>query len=135
MSTTVEEQFSDVLPPRAGQTLAVTLDANARSYDLTALDMGGVVPEADAKRRIDVFLYMQADTAGAFYNFSPTAKTINDATTVAAGGTLAYADAHCAKLEATAIVRLRLNRSVDKFLNVKGTGAGTLRLWVASEAR
>lgn len=135
-NSVASEQQQNIQPPRAGQTLAIVLDNTARSYDLTSLDTGGVIPEADTDRRIEVFVTIQAETAGAYLSFSNVARTVNEASAVAAGGTLAYDNTACAKLElGAAAVRYRLNRSLDKFLNVKGTGAGVLRLWVSSEAR
>ena len=133
-SNTVE-QHSNVLFPENGQTLAITLDNTARSYDLTSLDLGGGVPEGDLDRRLEVFLCVQSDGADAFLSFSKTAKTINETTTVAAGGTLAFADGMAAKVvNNLAPIRFRIDRSRAKFLNVKGSAAGTLRLWVASHA-
>lgn len=128
------EQYSDVSPPRAGQTLALTLDATARSYDISTLAMGGFTPDADVKRKSEVYLYMQTESAGAYFTFSIVAKTIDNSVAVAAGSALAYADTHCALIASGGIIRLRINRSLDKFLNVKGTGAGTLRLWISSNA-
>src|SRR5690242_2685246 len=100
MGTIAEEQFADVSPPRAGQTLALTLDATSRSYALATLAMGGHTPEGANTQRVEVFLCMQAETADAYYNFSSTGVTVNEATAVAAGGTLAYSNAHCAVLPA-----------------------------------
>ncbi len=137
MGNRAQEQDSSLLPPRRGAVWALTTDATARAYDLTAVAFGGSpAPEAAATRPQHVDLWLQAETNDVYFYFdSATGTALNNATAqAAAAGALAFADAHCAVLKAgNAPFKVRIERSLDKFIQVKSTAGGVLRMWACSE--
>jgi hypothetical protein len=136
MGTAAEEQAANVQPPRRGAVLAISVDTTARPYDLSSLDLGGITPEADHKRRHETWVTLQADGGDVYYYFSSaTASNLDNTAAVAAGGTPAYATTHGAKIKQDDRHEVRIDRSRDVFLIVKtSTGTATLRFWASSHA-
>lgn len=132
MGTIAEEHVADVSPPRRSAVLAITLDATARAYDLTALDIGGFSPSGG--RRNEVFVTIFADGADIFFYFAADNTVTLDTTAIAAGGAVAYSNVYAAKIATGTSLRMRIARDKDKFLHVKGSGAGTMRIWASSPA-
>lgn len=134
MGSLIEDHAAHVLPPRAGQTLVIATDSTARSYDISGLLMGDIAP--GEKRRHEVFVCVVAETQDAYINFSTVAKTVSDTAASAAGTSPpAYADGHSLRVPSGGIMpfRFRLDRQLDKFLNVKTAATGgLLRIWVSS---
>lgn len=142
MASVAEEQVASLTPPRRGQVWAVAVDSTARAYDLSkiALGSGAVAPEAGgAKRRAYVVMYLQAETNDVYFYFdSATGSSLANATTQAATAADVLMDAaHCAVLKAgNPPIRVRIDRTIDKFIQVKAaTTAGVLRMWACSENR
>jgi len=138
MGSIAEAQDANITPPRRGAVLAIDVDSTARAYNISALALGGYTPEADLDRRNEVFLYLQAETSDVFFYFhSATASDLDDTAKITAGGAVAFANTYGAVLEAgNPPLKLRIDRSLDKFLIVKAAVAsGILRVWAASEAR
>lgn len=132
MATIGEQLAARVLPPRRGAVLALTVDSTARSYALGSLAFGGHTPAA-SPRRNEVYLTLQADGGAIYFYFhSSTDADLNEATVIAAGGTLAFNAAYCAVIEDGQTAQVCIDRALDKYLVVKGTG--TLRLYASSEA-
>ncbi len=136
MGSTAEMQFADIAPPRRGAVWAVAVDSSARAYDMTALPLAGVTPEAAASRPQHVFLYLQAETNDVYFYFdSVTGSALADTTTQSASAAaVTMAAAHAAVLKAgNPPLRVRINRNVDKFIQVKAAStAGVLRMWASS---
>jgi hypothetical protein len=136
MGSTAEQQAASVLPPRRGAVWAVTVDSTARAYDMTALSLAGEAPEAAASRAQHVMLYLQAETNDVYFYFdSATGNSLSDTTKQSASAAaVAMAAEHCAVLKAgNPPLRVRINRSVDKFIQVKAAStSGVLRMWAAS---
>lgn len=132
-----EGQAANVRPPRRGACIALTVDSTARAYDLTGLTFGGGKPSEDGSGARNVFLTLQAETADVYFHLSSTnSADINQATVIAAGGTLAFANTSCAVLKyGTDGTPVRLDRGVDKYLVVKtSAGTATLRIWASSDS-
>lgn len=138
MATVAEELAAYTTPPRASLVWAVTLDTTFRAYNLIPLAMGGFTPEADGKRRGEVFVTIQAQTADVFFYFSATdtAASANSTTAQsAASADAAYgANTMTAYIPAGQERSYVLNRSLDKYLIVKGSAAGILRMFASSPA-
>lgn len=132
MGTIAEEHVADATPPRRSAVLAITLDATARAYDLSALDFGGFATSGG--RRNQVFITIFADGADIFFYFAADNTVTLDTTAIAAGGAVAYSNVHAAKIASGQSLRMRISRDADKFLHVKGSGAGTMRIWASSPA-
>src|SRR6516162_2435691 len=115
MSDNAVRQANNVVPPRHGSVAALSVDATARSYDLTALTLGGNAfgqqwPE-------EVYLTLQADGSDVYLLFhSASASDLDNTQSVSAGGTLAFANTYAAKLPAGGAVDFRIRRNVDKFI-------------------
>jgi hypothetical protein len=139
MGTIAEELASGNVPPRRGAVWAVTVDSTARSYNISKANFGGGTPEASGGRRMEVTLYLQAETNDVYFYFdSATGTALNDATKQAAGSAdLAFADAHGAYLPyGWPPFKVRIDRTIDKFITIKtATNPGVLRIWACSESR
>lgn len=128
MGTFVEEQQNNIQAPRRGECIALSVDVTARPYDLGAIDLGGFIPEADSKRRHEVFVTLRAVTADVWFHFSDgTSAALDPAAAIAVGGTIASAAAHGWTITAGTEQRFRIDRSRDTFL-VCRTAAGTATL-------
>lgn len=136
MSSVGERIAARVLPPRRGSVAALTVDATARAYALGSIAMGGYTPEAAASLRNEVYVTLQADGAAIYYYFSTSNTADLDPTAaVAAGGTLAYANAHGAVIEDGTSAQVVVDRSRDEYIVVRtASGSSTLRLYASSEA-
>ena len=131
MAHELEVQTCDITPPRRGAVLAITTDTTSRPYDLTLLTMGGVPYSGTVSQHI--FLTIQAETADVYYFFhSATDSSMSKTAALAAGGSAAYANTHCAYLQAGQSVTHRIHLSVDKWIEVQGSGSGICRLFASS---
>lgn len=127
MGAFVEDQAANVQPPRRGECFALTVDATARPYDLSAVAFGGVAVEAGAARRNETFVTLRALTADIYVHFSPTATSdLDPAAVLAAGSALSYPTTHGFVLPVGTEIRVRLDRSRDKFMVVRTAAAATL---------
>ena len=133
-----EHQYCELRPPRRGLILAVTVDSTARAYDLSALDLGndGQPPVTPGDRPRFVDLFMSADTNDVYFQFAPDTSVVSldNAGTVAAGGSPVVTNAMGALLKAASLpIYFRINRQTDRYIIVKAAStAGTLRIWAAS---
>lgn len=136
MGNNAESQAGNVQPPRRGEILAISVSTTATSYSLAALSLAGTTPEAVPKRRLEVFLAMQADGGNVYYSFSQGAQTdLDNTAAIAVGGAVAYANTYGAKLVDGAVHDVRLNRTRDTHLTIKtSTGTAILRMWASSES-
>lgn len=138
MGSRAEHQVADIIPPRRGSVWAVAVDSTARAYDMTALNLAGVAPEAAGTRPMDVFLYLQAETNDVYFYFdSVTGSALdNTAAQAASAAAVAYANTYAVVLKAgNPPLRVRINRSIDKFIQVKAAAAaGVLRMWASSNS-
>lgn len=138
MTSRAQELAAYATPPRASAVLAITLDTTFRAYLLTSLAMGGFTPEADGKRRGEVYVTIHAETADAFLYFAATdvAATASRTTALAAGSaTAAYGtDTMTWRIPAGETQSFLINRSLDKYLIVSGSAAGILRMYGSSPA-
>lgn len=139
MASVAEEQAAHITPPRRGAVWAVAVDSTARAYDLSATPLGGYTPEASGERRQHVDVYLQAETNDVYFYFdTATGSSLsNTASQTATAAALAFADTYCGFLKAgLAPIKVRIDRSIDKFIQVKATStAGILRMWACSESR
>lgn len=126
------DMADDMRPPY--RVWAQTLDTTSRSYDLTGLTAQGRAYDASQANE-HVFLTVEADGAKCYIAFNDVAgRTINELTAVAAGGTPAYADAHCFVIPDGQERSYVINRGFHKFIVLKGSAAGTARISFTSKA-
>ena len=135
MSTTaVEEQAANLFPPRKSQIIALAVDSTARAYDLWTLTFDGKTPGSGGRQ--EVFVQFTAEGTDVFFCFdSGNTADLSDATTISAGGALAYAVAYGAKLVKDGLYPpVRLDVTKDRYLHVKAASgtSGTLRFWTCS---
>ncbi|MGL4807780.1 MAG: hypothetical protein ACRC4O_03450 [Giesbergeria sp.] len=114
--------------------MAIELDNVARSYSLASLTLGTFLPDEANTRQNRVDVYLETEGTNCWFSLSKGAQAIDETSRVAAGGTLAFSDNMCGNIPSGEARKVTLQRAEDVFLNVKGGGAGTLRLWVASVA-
>jgi len=137
MGSTAEEQNSALLPPRRGAVWSVVVDSTARAYSLGAMALGGSpAPEAAGTRAQHIDLYLQAETNDVFFFFDSAVGTgLSDtAKQTATAAAAAFDDTYCAILKAgNAPIKVRIDRSLDKFIQVKAAStSGVLRMWACS---
>lgn len=134
MGTFVEEQSANVQPPRRGECIALTVDVTARPYDLGALALSGFTPEADSKRRHELFVTLRAVTSDVWFHLSDgTSSALDPTAAIAVGGTLASAAAHGWVIPAGTEQRFRIDRSKDTFLVCRtASGAAVLLIRASS---
>ncbi len=129
------ERAARITPPRKNYVLAITTDANVRAYDISSLSMGGQTPSGGGGQRHEVYLTIQAETTDVFFYFhTATDSALSTTDAISAGGTAAYAATHSARIPAGQERTYMLDRSLDKFLVIKSTGAGICRIFAASPA-
>lgn len=136
MSTPAQEISARITPPRKGSVFAITLDATARAYDITGLDIGGFTPSQDADKRSEVMLTIQAMAADCYFYFHSATDTAMDKTAAvaASAATAAYVATHCFVVPQNQERTYTIDRSIDKFLVVQGSGAGIVRISATSVA-
>lgn len=130
-----QNQDSDIQPARKGQGVAVTVDTTARAYDLTVLPWNTIVYLPS--RQVDLFLDLRNEgTNPIYYYFAPNSTvTLNEATVVAAGGTLALDATVPNLIPAGQMISVRCSRTEDPFIHVKSTGGtSTLRIFPSSQS-
>jgi hypothetical protein len=133
MSVVAQFQAAAVAPPREGAVLAVTLDTTVRVYSLFGLNIGGFTPLAANQDQKQVFLRVLADGADIFMHFnSDGSTTATVASAIAAGGALAYADTYLFKIPNGSYCDFYIDRSVDKYIVLVGSAAGTARIYASS---
>lgn len=128
-------QADNIRPPRKSHIIALAVDATARAYDLSSLEMGGKNFNAGASLRDAIYLTLEAETADIYYYFdTATSSTLDDTAKVSAGGSLAYATTYAMRIPQNDTRDVRIERSTDKFLVVKtATGTATLRFYASSQ--
>ncbi len=138
MASVAEEQAATLQPPRRGAVWTLTVDSTARAYDISRLTLGTFVPSAANKTRANVVLMLQAETADVYFYFdSATGNSLSDtAKQAATPADAAFADTYCAILKAGSSEVFRIDRTLDKFIQVKAAStSGVLRMWAYSENR
>jgi len=126
------ELADDMRPPV--NVWAQTLDATSRSYDLSVLTAQGRAYDSSQANEL-VYLTVQADGAKCYLAFdSVSTRTIAEGTAVAAGGTPAYAAAHCFVVPDGQERSFVVNRVAHRYIVLKGSGAGYARIAFSSKA-
>lgn len=139
------QQIQECRPPRRGEVIALTVDSTARAYDLLQVALAGFTPQNAQREQSSVVLWMQAETNNVYFYFASgeagavattDVNNIDNTATVAAGGSLAFANTYAGVIVAGALpLQIRIDRSVDRFLVVKAAStSGVLRFWAASGA-
>lgn len=134
MSSQVGLQAENIVPPRRGYCAAVTVDSTARSYLLTSIAFGKAYNESNASDAIYLTL-QNVGSVGIYFHFhDSTDADLNDATVVAAGGTLAFSAAAGMFIGPNSMVDVRIVRATDKYLVLKtSSSSATLRLYASSQ--
>lgn len=133
MSVVAQFQAAAVAPPREGAVLAVTLDTTVRAYQISGLNIGGFTPLAANQDQKQVFLRVLADGADIFMHFNSDGTTSGAvASAIAAGNPLVYSDAYLFKIPNGSYCDFYIDRSVDKYIVLVGSAAGTARIYASS---
>lgn len=123
------KQDSQLTPPVVGSILVITLDATSRRYDLGGADIGGYAV-ADGG---NLFVVLKTDVKCYLAFNSSNAGTMDETAALAAGGTVSgFTSDGAWELEAGVEYPVYLNRSQHRYLVVKGSAAGKLRIRAAS---
>jgi len=123
-------QEANVMPPKVGEMLVIAVDTTSRRYDLGALAWGGQAIVAKG----DVFLTLFGDVKFYFATNDTNAGTVDETATLAAGGTVsAFATNGAWEVPASTPVRMRFNRERNRYLVLKGSGAGKVRIYASSD--
>lgn len=123
------KQDSQVTPPVVGKILAITLDATSRRYDLGGVDFGGT-PVAEGGM---LFLCLKTDVKCYVAFNSSDAGTVDETAALAAGGSVsAFTSNGAWEIEAGVEFPVYVNRLSHRYLVVKGSAAGTLRIRAGS---
>lgn len=134
MSYDLQNQAFNVTPPRRSDGFALSVDSTARVYDVGSLAWGGrTFDEAAADKAL--FLTLEAETADVYYRFrgDSGAADLNQATVIAAGGTVALQVTFGSHLVSNTSRDVRIDRLFDRYLEVKtSAGTATLRVSISS---
>lgn len=129
MTQEATRQADNVVPPRKGACAAIVLDATSRSYDLSLVDLG-----AAYSRGGELYIRLFSETATTYFFMSPAnSGTVDETAAVAAAGTMAFTANACSIIPAGTEREIRINRTTDRYLFVKGSGAGYLRISASSQ--
>jgi hypothetical protein len=121
-------QFFDVSAPKRGNGFQLTLDTTVRVYDIGSLAWGGKSFDKTFANQY-VFLRLHADGCDVYYRFyEATTDDMVETTYISAGGTVSLQNAYAEKLPSGQSIEIRINRLYDRYLSVKGSAAGTLRV-------
>lgn len=124
-----------IVPARKSAIVVITLDTNARAKDLRSLLLGRILtPDPAAVNSDKVMLRIRAITADCWYHFDSTDTVTLDKTAAlaAATGTLTTATTYGDVIPAGSFEDVTIDRSVDKYLHVQGSAAGTLIIRASS---
>lgn len=128
--TEATSQTDNITPAELGACFVVALEAESNSYDLSLLDFGG----ATFAKSGGSYLYLKMlSDVDAYYFFSPTDDgTVDETAALEAGGTAAFTEDGCDKLIANVPEPVRIHRTRHRWLVVKGSDAGILRVRASS---
>ena len=129
-----ENQAADFVPPRQAAIIAITLDNTSREKNLYSLSLG----QFNGLGTTDggtMYLTLRANVKW-WFKLAPATGTTCDETVADAAATApnTYQANACIEVAADEFIQLRIDRGPDKYLVVKGSGAGILRGWVSSTA-
>ena len=119
-----------VQPPVAGSVLVLTLDTTSREYDLRAVKFANLEPGVAGR----TYLLVHAEGADAFLAFSSeSGATVSETAAESAGATLTgFTTNGCARIPSGSERDYIIERNEHRYLIVKGSGAGKLRLHASS---
>lgn len=125
-----EGQAANIIAPNDLMVLAIALDATSRVKDLGAILLGGQALEKGGS----FYITLRANVRW-YFRFSPNTGGTVDETAVDAAVTQpnTFPANACFEAAADEVVNLRIGRHLERYLIVKGVGAGTLRAYVSSE--
>ena len=118
-----ENQNANIVPPRTNGTFAFTLDNTSRRKDLGALDLAGV-PVAKGG---SVFITVYANVKWWFRMSATDSGSVDETAIDAAVAAVTFQAGACIEVQAYQPVDIRIDRTTDRYLMVKGAGAGTMR--------
>lgn len=127
-----EGQAANIIAPSDGSIIAITLDNTSRVKDLGAILLGGQALEKGGS----FYVTMRANVRW-FYRFERdglgTGTVDETAVDAAATQPNTFPANACFEAAADEVVSLRISRHAERYLIVKGSAAGTMRMYVSSE--
>lgn len=123
-------QDANILPPKGGAILAETLDTTSRVIDLGLVALGGdpVVEKGGV-----FFVTLRANVAFYFRFDAAPGGTVDETAADAAGATPTFQANACWDAYPGEEKNYRISRIGSRYLVVKGSAAGKLRIYVSSE--
>lgn len=133
MEAPVVRQSAEALFARKGKELVIVVDGTSRAYDLWTIAFGTAAINTNATQpesctNTKFFVTMTADGGDVYYLFGATSPTVDETAAVAAGAGLAYTANAADVIPAGKTLDGYLTRGVDRFLAIKTTAVGTVRL-------
>lgn len=129
-NTQAEGQAANIQPPKVGEMLVITLDATSRRYDLGGVAWGGKAVD----RAGDIFMSLYGDVAFYFATNDTNAGTVDETAALAAGGAVSAFTTNAAwQVPAGVEVSFRFNRARHRYLVIKGSAAGKVRIYASSD--
>lgn len=127
---TINDMADFVAPPVAGQVLVLTLDTTSRQYDLRSVQLGTPNPNEPGSS----FVRLHAEGADAFFAFSSeSGASISETAAESAGASLSgFTTNAAARIPAGEEREFVVDRLAHRYLVVKGSGAGKLRIHASS---
>ena len=130
MASVEERQIANVAPPVIGKIQVITLDATSRRYDLGALAFDGKAVDRGGY----VFLSIIANVRFYLAFNSSDAGTVDETAALAAGGTATFTSNGAWEVPADAEMSVRVHRTEHRYLVIKGSAAGRVRLIASSDS-
>lgn len=135
MTTELQSQAYNIIPPRRGNGFALTVDSSARVYSLAGIAWGGKTPDAQWLNT-GLFLSLINDgTTAIYFRFQSVSTNDMDPTNyVSAGGTIALDNKYACILPPNSYAELRLDPGEDLYLSVKtSSSTSVLRVHASSQ--
>lgn len=130
MSEIEEKQAANVAPPEIGKLLVITLDATSRAYDLGAVDFG----DAAVGRGGYLFLSLIANVRFYLAFDDVSTGTVDETAALAAGGAPVFTVNGAWEVPADAEMSVRVHRTRHRYLVIKGSAAGRVRISASSDS-
>lgn len=124
-----ENQSANIIPPRTNGGSAFTLENTSRRKDFGGVDIFG----KSVTKGGSLFLTFVADVKWWFRMSSTDTGTVSETAIDAATDPITLQANWGVEVQPGQPIDVRVDRVVDRYMIVKGSGAGTMRWWASSE--
>jgi hypothetical protein len=135
---TIHTDLADnYLPPQEGATIVLTVNTSSIAWNLHSVNLGPSLLSSRAPTSTSEFyLDLVPESANIYFLFTDNASAViseTNAVAAASAPNIALDAQHC-QLLPTGGKGFKISRKADKYLILKGDGAGKVRLHVSSQA-